>query len=241
MDGRLFLGTSGFAYQEWKGPFYPPRLRNREMLRYYAERLSSVEINYTFRRRPNEDTIARWRDATPDSFSFSVKAHQLITHRLRLTGTHEPMSGFLDTLRPLGPRLGVILFQCPPRLRFQRATIEVFLDSLPASFRYAFEFRHPSWHEARGIIQQRGLAWCVAETDATPGDTDGLEGGAFAYLRLRRTSYTDEDLGRWAERISAARGVGRDVYCYFKHEEKAAGPAFAQRLGAILGTNAAPS
>src|SRR6266542_6610316 len=113
MAGRLYVGTSGFAYGEWKGPFYPDGLRNRDMLSFYASRFGSVEVNHTFRRYPSERTLARWREATPDGFLITLKAHQRITHWLRLADADEAVANFLDRAKTLGSRLGTILFQCP--------------------------------------------------------------------------------------------------------------------------------
>jgi len=124
MAGTLYLGTSGFAYDEWKGPFYPPTLRQKEMLPFYAERFPSVEINYTFRQQPAEKTLVTWRDATPETFRFVLKAHQRITHWLRLKDADEAVSAFLERARTLGDRLGPILFQCPPNLPYDRTLIE---------------------------------------------------------------------------------------------------------------------
>jgi uncharacterized protein YecE (DUF72 family) len=235
MAGTLFLGTSGFAYDEWKGPFYPEKLKQREMLPFYASHFNSVEINYTFRQQPAEKTLATWRDATGEGFMFTLKAHQRITHWLRLAGTDEAVSSFLDRAKVLGTRLGTILFQCPPNLTYDRKLIEAFLGFLPPTFRYAFEFRHPSWSEAAEILASQGAAWCVAETDESPVAGDfSIPSSPFSYLRLRKTEYADEELAAWAERIGAVVAGGADVYCYFKHEEKGAGPILAQRLMALL-------
>src|SRR3989442_14142123 len=136
MRGTLYLGASGLAYGEWNGPFSPPTLRQREMLPFYAGRFGSVEINYTFRQQPAEKTLLAWREATPDGFLFALKAHQRITHWMRLAGADEAVSTFLDRIRLLGPRLGPILFQCPPNLQYDRSLIESFLGYLPPTFRY---------------------------------------------------------------------------------------------------------
>jgi uncharacterized protein YecE (DUF72 family) len=233
--GTLYLGTSGFAYDEWKGPFYPPGLKSRDMLAFYASRFRSVEINYTFRRQPAERTLTAWREAAPDGFQFTLKAHQHITHRLRLKDADESVSFFLDRAKILGPRLGPILFQCPPNLPYNRLLIESFLAYLPPIFRYAFEFRHPSWAEARDVLASQLAAWCVAETDQAPFTGDLVESTPFAFLRLRKTEYSDDELRAWIDRIGRVRSGGRDVFCYFKHEEKGAGPILAERLLALLG------
>jgi uncharacterized protein YecE (DUF72 family) len=235
MAGTLYLGTSGFAYDEWKGPFYPEKTKQREMLPFYAGRFNSVEINYTFRQQPAEKTLVAWREATPGGFSFTLKAHQRITHWLRLANADEVVSAFLDRAKVLGPRLGTILFQCPPNLQYDRKLIEAFLAYLPPTFRCAFEFRHPSWSEAGPILASQGAAWCVAETDDLPAPSDlTIPSSPFSYLRLRRTEYSDEDLATWSRRIGSVLAQGHDVYCYFKHEEKGAGPILAERLAALL-------
>ena len=144
MSGTLYLGTSGFAYKEWKGPFYPETLKDREMLGFFAGRFRSVEINYTFRRQPSETTLESWKQQTPEGFAFAVKAHQRITHTLRLRDADESVAFFLDRVKLLGDRLGPILFQCPPSLKFDRGLIEAFAGFLPPTARYAMEFRLPS-------------------------------------------------------------------------------------------------
>ena len=234
MAGTLYLGTSGFAYEEWKGPFYPEKTKQREMLPFYAGHFNSVEINYTFRQQPAEKTLTAWRDATPEGFAFTLKAHQRITHWLRLANADESVSAFLDRAKVLGTRLGTILFQCPPNLPYDRKLIEGFLAYLPPTFRCAFEFRHPSWSEAGPILASQGAAWCVAETDdsAVPSDFT-IPASPFSYLRLRKTEYSDEELAAWARRIGSVLEES-DVYCYFKHEEKGAGPILAERLAALL-------
>jgi len=230
MAGRLHVGTSGFAYPEWKGVFYPPDLKQRDTLRFYASRFGTVEINYTFRRYPPAETFAAWREQTPEGFLITLKANQQITHWRRLADADGPVSRFLEGARPLGSRLGVILFQCPPNLPYDRTLIEAFMAHLPPTYRYAFEFRHPSWVEAKELLAERQAAWCVAETDDQPLIDDRLPPGPFAYLRLRKERYSDEELAAWARRIRPALDSGTDVFCYFKHEEKDAGPIFADRL-----------
>jgi len=233
VSGTLFLGTSGFAYKEWKGPFYPETLKDREMLGYFAQRFPSVEINYTFRRQPSEQTLATWKEQTPEGFTFALKAHERITHTLRLRDADDAVSFFLDRVRLLGDRLGPILFQCPPSLRFDRGLIEAFAGFLPPTARYAMEFRHPSWEEARPILAEQGIAWCTAETDESSGGEPSFE--PFGYFRLRKETYGDDEIKAWAERIAPALEEGRDVFAYFKHEDKGAGPIFAERLAELIG------
>jgi uncharacterized protein YecE (DUF72 family) len=234
MAGSLYVGTSGFAYPEWIGPFFPQGLASSDMLPAYAERFRSVEINYTFRRFPTEKTVLRWAERTPPGFRFALKAVGRITHTRRLRDTDQDVSDFLARVRLLGDRLGPILFQCPPTLRFDRDLIESFLASLPPVAPYAMEFRHESWSEARDLLADHGVAWCFAETDDTPDDADPVLSEPFVYLRLRRKEYPDERLARWAERIRAALVRGTDVFAYLKHEEGAGAPRHAERLAAML-------
>jgi uncharacterized protein YecE (DUF72 family) len=237
MTGRLHLGTSGFAYAEWKGDFYPADIKPSAMLAYYAQRFPSVEINYTFQTTPEEKTLLRWIADTPDDFVFSLKAHRSITHMRRLSAeAAEPLAEFLTSCKPLEGRLGAVLFQCPPNMKADLPRLEAFLASLPKGRRYAFEFRHGTWNDdaVYEVLRAHDIAWCVADTDEI---TCSFVRTArdFAYLRLRKTMYEDEELAGWAKQIGEALADGVDVYCYFKHEGEARGVRFARALGALLG------
>ena len=234
MAGTLYLGTSGFAYPEWKGSFYPEGLKDDQMLPFYAGRFPSVEINYTFRRFPIEKTLRTWAERTPEGFRFALKANQRITHFRRLRDADGDVSDFLDRARTLGERLGPILFQCPPTLQYDRELIESFLGFLPPTFRCAFEFRHPSWSEARPILRDQGAAWCIAETDATEPDSLPPIEEPFGFLRLRKEEYSDDELKRWADRLGGAIAEGLEVYAYLKHEEGVAAPRHAERIATLL-------
>jgi uncharacterized protein YecE (DUF72 family) len=229
MVGRLAVGTSGFAFPEWRGAFYPADIRDRQMLGFYATQLGTVEINYTVRRVPTEKTLHGWLEATPDTFTFALKANQRITHFARLGDTDAARS-FVQLAGTLGERLGPILIQCPPNFSLDLERLEGFLGGIPHGPRYAFEFRHASWLAAKPLLADRGAAWVVTETDDAPYQGDDLGGRRFAYLRLRKTAYREDEMGGWASRIDRARIDGTDVFCYVKHEDGAAGPRFARRL-----------
>jgi uncharacterized protein YecE (DUF72 family) len=240
--GRIFLGTSGFAYKEWIGPFYPPGTKSAGMLPFYAGAFGSVEVNYTFRRDPTPAMIQSWTAATPEGFVFALKANQGITHFARLKATGERLSRFLEAVTPLGTRLGPVLFQCPPNLKYDPEVLDGFLADLAAlnsnhlagGHRYAMEFRHPSFEtgEVRSKLAAAGVALCVADTDEQPATF--LRTGDFAYVRLRGTGYDTQTLEGWGTRFRSALAEGADVYCYLKHEDSASGP----RDAAILKTMA---
>ena len=168
------------------------------MLSYYSSQLSSVEINYTFRRFPTEKSLTTWREQAQPGFVFTLKANQRITHFKRLEDTDDDVRAFLDVAKTLGDRLGCVLFQCPPSLQYRRELIEAFVGYLPPPGpgvpRFAMEFRHPSWTEARELLLSQGIAWCVAETDDKDPGPDDLSWEPAGYLRLRKTEYTDEEL-----------------------------------------------
>ena len=243
MAGRLHLGTSGFAYPEWKGDFYPLDIKPNAMLAFYAGHFSSVEINYTFQRELTEKTLSKWIADTPDEFVFSLKAHRAITHNLRLKPeSAEPLVGFLASVAPLDPRVGAILFQCPPNFKMDLERLRAFLPLLPEGGRYAFEFRHESCRDETVLdaLAERGVAWCVADTDDYDAPFVRTAPG-FVYLRLRKTLYENEALSRWAKQISETLSDGVDVYCYLKHEDEGRGVHFAQTLAEMVKASDEPS
>jgi uncharacterized protein YecE (DUF72 family) len=232
--GRLFLGTSGFGYDAWKGRFYPEDIKAKDMLAYYASRFSSVEINYTFRSLLSPKAVATWIAATPDTFVFALKAHMRVTHSLKIEDAKRAAGLFAKAVEPLGARTGPVLVILPKRIETDRAALAAYLDVLPPGLRYALEFEHAQWDDVRPLVEARGMGRCVSDTDEAAAPDDAVASGDFAYLRLRRTKYTKADLARWAKRVGAALAAGRDVYCYFRHEDTASGPRFADGLVAAL-------
>jgi uncharacterized protein YecE (DUF72 family) len=224
----IWVGTSGYNYPEWKGSFYPQRLPAAKMLPYYAQRLSTVEINYTYYRMPNAKTLEGWDQATPEQFKLTLKAPKRITHDARLHNCEDNVRYFTETAAKLGPKLGALLFQLPPGFKQDLPLLDTFLDTLPANTCAAFEFRHGSWlnNEVYARFRARNLALCVAdsETMATPITITA----DYAYFRLRDEGYTPAEVADWAQRIHASTSDCKDVYVYFKHEEAGKGPQFAQ-------------
>jgi uncharacterized protein YecE (DUF72 family) len=232
------VGTSGYNYPEWKGSFYPATLSAAKMLPYYAERFSTVEINYTFYRMPSEKTVAGWSMATPQNFRLTLKAPRRITHEARLRNCDDDVRQFLGVASTLGSKLGALLFQLPPSLKKDVGLLDAFLTTVTRGAPVAFEFRHPSWFDAETFdrLRARNIALCVADSAklSTPVEITA----DYAYFRLRDEGYTPADIASWAGIIRERTAACRDVYVYFKHEEEGRGPEFAARLIAALETSA---
>jgi len=215
---RVLSGTSGYNYEPWRGPFYPEDLPKSKMLSYYASRFDTVEINYSFYRKPTAKLLGGWAAQVPEHFRFALKAWQRITHHTRLREP-ELASAFADAARTLGPRLAPILYQLPPNLKVDGPLLRDFL--------------HQSWFgdDTFHALQDFGAALCIAESDelATPR----VRTAPFGYLRLRRAEYDDTQLSDWATWVRGA-GFERDVYCYFKHEDEARGPRFAHDFQSLF-------
>jgi uncharacterized protein YecE (DUF72 family) len=225
---RLLAGTSGFSYKEWLGKFYPEKLPGNAMLRYYAERLATVEINNTFYRMPAEAMLTNWANEVPAHFTFTLKAPRRITHEKRLREADQDVAEFLRRAQLLGDKLGAILFQLPPFLKKDLPRLKNFLALLPPGVRVAFEFRNESWQDAEVHETLRGHGAMLCVTDTDEGDTPIVSTSDHGYLRLRRTHYDDADLRAWVAKISAQRLTR--AYVYFMHEDDALGTRWAQRL-----------
>jgi uncharacterized protein YecE (DUF72 family) len=231
---NVWVGTSGYNYPEWKGSFYPEKLPAAKMLAYYAERFTSVEINYTFYRTPNEKILAGWNRETPAGFRLTLKAPKRITHIAKLKDCAELLQYFLRIAATLGPKLGAILFQLPPYFRKDLAVLDGFLALLPPATCAAFEFRHASWMDAEVFarLRSRNLALCIADSEkfSTPLELTA----SYGYFRLRDEGYTPADLERWAATIHSRAAHLEEVFVYFKHEEAGIGPEFCRLLLAAL-------
>jgi uncharacterized protein YecE (DUF72 family) len=232
---KHYVGTSGYSYKEWKGSFYPEKLAAKDMLPFYASRFDSVELNNTFYRIPQTTMIESWLAQVPESFRFSVKASQRITHFKRLKEATEVTKFFLDTVTALKERLGVVLFQLPPNMKKDFDRLTAFLDELPQAVPAAFEFRHPTWFDddVIDLLRKHNRVVCVSDTDELPASHIDRTTN-WGYLRLRRVSYSEAELEQWVSRIKAQ---GWDsVYVFFKHEDEATGPKLAARFIEMLGT-----
>lgn len=224
---QLYCGTSGFSFKEWKGPFYPEKLPAGKMLAFYAGRLPAVEINNTFYRMPRRNVLENWAAQVPDHFRFAVKAPRRITHFKQLADCSEEARYLFDTLAALGRSLGVVLFQLPPHSRVDVDKLAAFLRLVPGEVPAAFEFRHASWRDdaVLATLADRGAAWVTTDDDG--GEPPALpRTGAWTYLRLRAAFYSDEALRSWKARCSDFERT----FVFFKHEDEAAGPAYAERM-----------
>ncbi|HET7788546.1 MAG TPA: DUF72 domain-containing protein [Myxococcales bacterium] len=223
----VHVGTSGYNYDAWRGTFYPEDLSAKKMLSYYAGQFDTVEINYSFYRKPTAKILQGWAAQVPEGFRFALKAWQRITHQKRLRDAEELVSSFAEAARALGPRLAPVLYQLPPNLKADVPLLRDFVNQLPRDVRAAFEFRHPSWfsQETYQALHDGGATLCVAESEelATPPERTA----EFGYFRLRRLDYDEAALRRWAEAVRAYRG---EVFVYFKHEDEARGPTFAKQF-----------
>ena len=231
----ILIGTSGYNYPEWKGSFYPADLAAAKMLPYYAARFSTVEINYTFYRMPNEKILANWAAQVPAPFRFTLKAPRRITHDAKLVGCEDLTAALCRVAETLGPKLGALLFQLPPNQKKDLPKLEAFVDTLPPKAPAAFEFRHPSWFDDTVFarLKQRNKALCVADSEklSTPVEVTA----DYGYFRLRDEGYLSQDIQNWGVKIAELQSRCKDIYVYFKHEEEGKGPAFAHELMKNLG------
>jgi uncharacterized protein YecE (DUF72 family) len=225
---RMLAGTSGYSYKEWVGSFYPDKLPASSMLRYYAQRFPTVEINNAFYRMPAESLLEQWAGEVPESFRFTLKAPRRLTHIKRLKEVTADVAEFIRRASVLKERLGMLLFQLPPTLRKDLPRLRDFLAGLPEATRVAVEFRHDSWHddEVYAALRERSAAVCIAEDDE--GAWPFVCTSPDAYLRLRRTQYGGSDLRAWADRLKAA--PLERAWVYFKHEDEAHAPKFAAQF-----------
>ena len=225
----LWAGASGYSYKEWKGTFYPEDIKPDAMLRWYAERLPTVEINNTFYQMPKTSVLENWAQSTPEDFRFAIKASRRITHmaRLKAESSADSVAYLYKNLATLGPKRGPVLFQLPPFLKKDLPRLSEFLRLLPGNHQAAFEFRNDSWFadDVYDALRGAGATLCFSEReDNAPPPL--VPTAPWGYVRLRLETYSDRDLQQWAGRLAATEW--REIYVYFMHEPTA--PAYAQKL-----------
>jgi uncharacterized protein YecE (DUF72 family) len=237
---NVHIGTSGWHYEHWKGPFYPKKMEESEFLDYYMKRLNTVEINNSFYNLPDAKTLRQWRDTVPKEFIFSVKASRYITHMKKLKDPKKSLSTLLRRLGSLGDKIGPILFQLPPRWKVNAGRLRSFLELLPDDNKYTFEFRDHSWFEEQvyEALSEHNAAFCIYEL---AGNISPLEVTAdVIYIRLHgpgdayEGSYPTRTLNKWAKHIFDWIEDGKAVYCYFDNDQAGYATKNALKLQEIV-------
>jgi uncharacterized protein YecE (DUF72 family) len=240
--GSLWIGTSGWSYDGWRGRLYPETLPKKDWLRYYATQFNSTEINGSFYRTPSLEAVRSWRSQTPKDFVFAWKASKFITHWKRLTASCENSIALMETrLKALAPKAAIVLFQLPAHFRKDAARLESFLQMLPCWHRYAFEFRDKGWYadDVFDVLHCHDAALCISDHADAPAPW--LVTARHVYVRGHgpsgryHGSYPARTLERWAAAAAAWRAEGLVVFVYFDNDQKAAAPKDARRLIALTG------
>jgi uncharacterized protein YecE (DUF72 family) len=241
MAGKVHVGTSGWHYKHWLGNFYPDKLPPSKMLAHYIRHFDTVELNNSFYKLPTFDAMRAWRDAVPPGFSFAVKGSRFITHNKKLKDPEQAIQNILPRAEALGEKLGVVLWQLPPRWGVNCDRLDEFLATLPRYHRYTFEFREPSWlcADVYKILERYNAAFCIY--DIAKFHSPILTTADFVYVRLHGPShhkyggsYTDEALKRWAEQIARWAADGLNVFVYFDNDQAGYAPANALTLKSLL-------
>ena len=240
MRGKIFIGTSGWNYKHWLGPFYPEKMRAADTLRFYSERFDTVEINATHYHLPSFNTFDSWRETVPAQFVFAVKASRFITHMKKLKSPRTSTEKVFVRVKKLQERLGPILFQLPPRWHVNVKRLEHFLSALPNEYRYIFEFRDQSWNttEIYDLLERHNVALCFYHQ--TGYDSPMEITADFVYVRLHGTetkyggSYPLTVLKKWARRIRGWRKDSKAVYFYFNNDPEGHAVKNAMTLKKLL-------
>ncbi len=237
---HIRIGTSGWYYRHWLGPFYPKNLAKKDFLSFYSQKFLTAEINNTFYKVPQKQTLLNWKNEVPAHFIFSAKASQYITHMKKLKDPQEPVARFFSQIEALGEKLGPILFQLPPHWKINPSRLDFFLKSLPSQYKYVFEFRDPSWfHEdTYSILKEQGAAFCIYDFNRRLSPKEVT--AEFIYIRLHgpdrpyQGQYDKKNLSGWAESISEWKKQGKDVFCYFDNDQLGYAAQDALHLKQIL-------
>ena len=238
---QVLIGTSGWSYRSWRGPFFPREVMIKHHLQFYATQFSTAELNGVFYRTPTVEAVRAWRDGTPDDFIFAWKASKFITHWKRLTEKSRNSLALMETrLRILGRKAGPVLFQLPPQFTANQERLAGFLKLLKPKRRYAFEFRHASWYERPilDLLREHDISLCLSDHHDAPAPWQVT--ASFVYVRGHgpggryKGSYSDKTLHEWARKIAGWQRQRRDVYVYFDNDQKSAAPFDALRLMRLL-------
>lgn len=238
---HIHIGTSGWHYKHWKGPFYPQELPEREMLARYAQSFRTAEINNSFYRLPEKQTFLSWRKTVPKDFVFAVKASRFITHMKKLKDPQEPLQRFFERTQSLKEKLGPVLFQLPPRWKCNIERLQAFLAQLGEGPPCAFEFRDPSWFDEKvyAVLEAAGAAFCIYDLDGHLSPK--VVTAPLVYVRLHgpdgayRGCYDDRTLAGWAGAFAAWARQGREIFCFFDNDQDGHAVRNALRLQEMVG------
>jgi uncharacterized protein YecE (DUF72 family) len=242
---KINIGTSGWSYQSWRGPFFPAEVKVKDHLRFYSTQFGTTELNGVFYRTPTEAAVRGWREQTPQDFIFAWKASKFITHWKRLTPKSRNSLQLLESrLKLLGPKAGPVLFQLPPRFKANRERLAAFLKMLSKKRSYAFEFRDKSWYDddILELLHKHDIALCLSDHRDAPSPWEVT--ARHVYVRghgpggAYKDHYSDKTLQAWARAIEKWKRQRRVVYVYFDNDQKSAAPKDASRLMEILGLTA---
>lgn len=233
---ELRIGTSGWHYKDWWGPFYPEKLRKKDALSYYVTRFNTAELNAPFYRTPILEAVKNWAESTPDEFRFAWKASRFITHYRRLVVNEQSMELLKSRLDQLGYKLGPVLFQLPPQMHLDRDRLAGFIGQPPARLKVCVEFRHESWydHAILDLLRENDMSLCLSDHAAAPAPREAT--ASWVYIRNHGPSgryhgnYSDEALDDWGRNIRRWREEGRDIWCFFDNDVKSAAPKDAAAL-----------
>jgi uncharacterized protein YecE (DUF72 family) len=239
-QGAVYIGTSGWNYKHWRGPFYPENMSDDRLLRFYADHFGTVEVNNSFYHLPEKKTFGHWKDTVGEDFVFAVKASRYITHMKKLKCGKEPVNRLLGTAEALKGKKGPVLFQLPPRWKKNADRLRGFLDLLPEGNRYTFEFRDETWFspDIYELLRERNMSFCIYELDRKQSPREVT--ADFVYVRLHgpegayKGSYSERALSGWAGAFSAWRRQGKDIYCYFDNDQNAYAAENAAELKSMM-------
>jgi uncharacterized protein YecE (DUF72 family) len=248
---EIRIGCSGWQYKHWRSEFYPPELPSSRWFQFYATQFDTVEINNSFYRLPEAEIFARWREQAPARFLYAVKASRFLTHMKKLKDPEDPLDRFFSAARELGPRLGPVLYQLPPRWPINLERLETFLGALDRQaralrtsgfttrLRHAVEFREPSWYDPRvyDLLARHRVALCLHDMQGSSSAKSIV--GPFVYVRFHGSTrysgrYSDAHLDEWADWLAARIAEGIDVFAYFNNDVGGHAPRDAARLRARI-------
>lgn len=240
-NSKVLIGTSGWSYTSWRGPFFPREVMAKHHLHYYSTQFLTTELNGVFYRTPSLEAVRGWHNNTPDDFVFAWKASKFITHWKRLTDrSRNSLALIEERLKILDVKAGPVLFQLPPQFICNCERLAGFINVLPKRRRYAFEFRHDSWYDKTilDLLRNNDMSLCISDHHDAPSPWEVT--ASWVYVRghgpggMYKSHYSERDLTTWAGRISDWRRDGRDVFVYFDNDQKSAAPADAAKLQAMV-------